>query len=74
MRKKIRVYIICLYMPKKVMDGNLRNQEQSYLWWGSGRCAWGKLGQGQKKDIPLYSFYTFWFLNYVNVLPVQKIK
>lgn len=67
MRKKIRVYIfICLYMPKTVMDGNLRNQEQSFLWWGWGRVRMGEVGPKTEKKtfhctaFILSGFWTTW--------------
>lgn len=31
------------------MDGNLRNREQSYLWWGWGRVCMGEVGPRTEK-------------------------
>lgn len=72
MRK--RVYISnCLYMPKKVMDGN-KKPITGYLWWGWGRvCRRGSGARDRKKTFHCTD-YTFRFLNHVNVLRIQKIK
>lgn len=42
------------------MDGNIRNQEQRLFMVGQEEeVLYGKLGQGENEDIPLYSFLYF---------------
>lgn len=74
-KKKDFTFVICLYMPKKYGWENEKPVTEIKCSGGGRRmCSMGSWANARKKTFHCIAFYIFWFLNHVNVLPIQKIK